>query len=214
MIEKHQDKKFNLDWLVQNCKLKITGIIHVGASSGQEFQSYVGENIENIVLIEPLPSAFNALKKNVGDSAILINMAVGNRVGNIKMFVSSNDGRSSSVLNPKVHLSHHPEIKFTNNIVVKINKLENIILNPKLYNLLVLDIQGYELEVLKGSKNILHHFDYILTEVNKVELYENGVLIEEIDQYLGKRDYLRVQTTWCGGVWGDALYIKKQIYEK
>jgi hypothetical protein len=72
-----------------------------------------------------------------------------------------------------------------------------------------MDVQGYELEVLKGSENTLKGIDYIYTEVNRDELYENNAFIEEIDNFLD--NYTRVATDWSGNTWGDALYIKKRL---
>jgi len=48
-----------------------------------------------------------------------------------------------------------------------------------------------------------------MTEVNNSELYENCAKVKELDDYLSTYDFERVETTWDGVTWGDALYIKK-----
>ena len=50
--------------------------------------------------------------------------------------------------------------------------------------LLKIDVQGYELEVLKGCGDILVKFDYIYVECSFVELYKEQVLVDEVIQYL------------------------------
>ena len=79
------------------------------------------------------------------------------------------------------------------------------------YNFMNIDVQGYELEVLKGSMNILEGIDYIYTEVNNAEVYEDTPHIDELDEYLSSYNFKRVETSWIGITWGDALYIKEKV---
>ena len=78
------------------------------------------------------------------------------------------------------------------------------------YNFINIDVQGYELEVFKGSSQILKNVDYIMTEVNKSEVYKNCAMVEDLDNFLSKFNFKRVETTWDGITWGDAFYIKNQ----
>ena len=49
-------------------------------------------------------------------------------------------------------------------------------------DLLNIDTQGYEMEVLKGSRKLLsQNVKYIILEVNKKELYEGCPLVKDID---------------------------------
>ena len=201
---------FNFDELVKKNKMTIRGIIHIGAHYGQEFSYYKNLGINNVICFEPVPSTFEILKKNVDDNTIIINKALGNTIGEIEMNIeTSNQGMSSSILNPKIHLSQYPWITFNNKITVSIDKLDSYLSYKDDYNFINMDVQGYELEVLKGSENFLNHIDYILTEVNRDELYENCAKVDELDDFLSKYNFERVDTTWDGGNWGDALYVKK-----
>jgi hypothetical protein len=77
------------------------------------------------------------------------------------------------------------------------------------YNFINLDVQGYEMEVLKGAEKTLENIDYLYCEVNRNEVYEGNAYIEEIDNYLSNYNMRRVETFWWyDGPWGDALYIK------
>ncbi len=53
------------------------------------------------------------------------------------------------------------------------------------YNFLTIDVQGYELEVFKGSRETMKNIDYIITEVNRDELYKNCARVEQLDKFLG-----------------------------
>ena len=80
------------------------------------------------------------------------------------------------------------------------------------FNFINIDVQGYELEVFKGAANTLNHIDYICTEVNTVELYENCAKMNELDEFLGDLyGFERVLTrlTDSQKSHGDALYVKQ-----
>ena len=65
-------------------------------------------------------------------------------------------------------------------------------------NYLNIDIQGYELEALKGSENGLKNYvDYIYIEISREEMYEESVLKNELDSYLKDFGFLRVTTKWA-----------------
>tara|TARA_B100000965_G_scaffold362182_1_gene344050 strand:- start:137 stop:385 length:249 start_codon:yes stop_codon:yes gene_type:complete len=71
-----------------------------------------------------------------------------------------------------------------------------------------MDVQGYELEVLKGATETLKNINYVYCEVNRDEVYENNAYVEEIDEFLAGYGMERVETNWAGDIWGDALYIR------
>ncbi len=123
------------------------------------------------------------------------------------MFVSSNNALSSSILKPKVHLTQYTDIKFDEVEKVEMKTLDGYGYTD--YNFINMDVQGYELEVLKGGKETLNHVDYVYCEVNRDEVYEGNAYIEEIDEFLSSYNMERVETNWEGGTWGDALYIRK-----
>ncbi len=188
-----------------NCEFN--GVIHIGAHYGEEYKTYKDLSIYPIVFIEALPHIYNTLITSVGPECICINTALGNIEGTIKMHVeTANGGASSSVLKPKLHLHQHPQIQFHTEVEVSITKLD--LLNIPSCNFLVIDVQGYELEVLKGASNYLKNVDYIIVEVNRDEVYENCVHINELDSYLNNYGFIRVETEWSGYLSGDAFYIK------
>jgi len=140
---------------------------------------------------------------------ILVNKAVG--AENKKIFLNietANDGLSNSILAPGLHLEQYPNIQFNQKEEVEMVTLDSEIIEKSHYNFLVMDVHGYELEVLKGSKEILKNISLILTEVNRDEVYEGCAKIEELDKFLNDYKFKRIETDFYGGAWGDALYIK------
>ena len=200
----------NLISLNEKYELNITGIIHVGGHYGEEHNTYKKLNINDIIYFEPLPHNFNVLVNKTNHESIYIMEALGSIVEEKEMFVEyNNQSQSSSLLEPKKHLIQYPHIKFNEKIKVKVNLLDNFNFNDK-FNFINMDVQGYELEVLKGSKNTLNNIDYIISEVNRDELYSGCPMVEELDVFLDSYGFIRVETNWAGGTWGDAFYIKKK----
>lgn len=194
----------NLKELQARYNLDIKGLIHIGAHYGEEYDDYKGLDIKNLLFFEPIPECFEILKKNV--EGIVINKALGNFNGKAKMNIASNKGQSSSLLTPKLHKIQYPDIKFNETIEVEVARLDDILRDSGRYNFISIDVQGYELEIFKGAVNTLKHINYIITEVNRDELYENCVQVNELDEFL--KDFKRVETNWIGETWGDAFYIK------
>ena len=209
----------DLDQLFKKYNLNIDGVIQIGAHFGEEYPLYVKYDIKNILFFEPLENCCNVLVNNVmrygveGRNIGLINSALGSKPGIQTMYVDNMEGASSSLLKPKQHLEQHPHIAFPNRQDVQVITLDSfwdVNTETKLenFNFINIDVQGYELEVFKGATKTLESIDYIMTEINNDEVYENCVLVESLDEFLGEYGFKRVETSWAGGTWGDGFYIK------
>ncbi len=199
--------------IIKKYNMNVSGVIHIGAHYGEEIPNYAKVGIQNIVLFEPLKENFEVLKKNISPYSDLnirkYQVALGNQNTTITMNLSSNNLESSSILKPKQHLNLYPDITFDRTEEVELQKLDDY--NCMNYNFINMDVQGYELEVLKGAENTLRHVDYLYCEVNRDEIYEGNVYIEDIDQYLLNYNMKRVETSWWyDSDWGDALYIREK----
>lgn len=203
----------NFTNLYKKYNMNIKGIVHIGAHYGEEIEEYVRNGIQNITVFEPLSNNFDILAErlqNVNADIQGYQVALGSQKGTATMYLSSNEAQSSSILKPKDHLEHHPDVTFDGTEEVEIDLLDNYQLRDA--NFMNVDVQGYELEVFKGSTETLKKIDYIYCEVNRGEMYEGNPMIEELDQYLGKYGFERIETHWpeTWYKWGDALYIKNK----
>jgi len=188
--------------------LNITGVIHIGAHFGEEHTTYKTLDINNIVYFEPVKKTFDILKQRVND-AELYNVALGNDNKMIEMYIEEADAYGcSSILQPS---SNYSTVKFEDKQLVEMKKLDDYGFNK--YNFLNIDVQGYELEVLKGAKNTLNHIDYIMCEINRVTNqkdldYIGCSTVEQIEDYLKDYNFVLVQQDWAGISWGDGFFIK------
>lgn len=203
-------------FLKNKWNINAAGIIHIGAHHGQEISTYYkDQDVRNIILFEPSVSSFKTLKENISrqnrPSHILnitaYNCGLGPEEKEVDFFVASN-GQSSSVLKPKIHITQHPDITFNSMEKINIKTLDSF--NFKGYEYINMDVQGYELQVLKGAINTLKDIKWIYTEVNNQPLYEECTIIDNLDLFLEEQGFKRQDTSWCKlhGNWGDALYIK------
>ena len=200
--------------MVNKYNMDIKGIIHVGAHHGQEIEEYIDNGVQDIIMFEPVAHNFQVLEEKMSDLNANIQayqVALGNeKKENVLMYLSDNNLISSSVLKPKVHLQLHPGVGFPGREEVEMDRLDNFAEETTKFNFINMDVQGYELEVLKGGAETLKHVDYVYCEINRDELYEGNAFVEDLDVFLAEYDMERVETDWSGTLWGDALYIRKK----
>lgn len=202
--------------MLRRHRLAAAGVIHVGAHDGCEAHEYLAAGLRDQVWIEPQPDAFDRLKRATSDiaGARCFNVACGPTPGEAEMhLLAGNEGRSSSLLPPAIHLERFPDITPAGTIRVPVVPLDDLLaregVEPAHHPLLVLDVQGYELPVLRGAPRYLaQHCRAIVSEVAAVELYKGGALVRELDDFLARARFVRVRTKWASGVGGDALYIR------
>ena len=199
---------FPLQYLIDTYALQIDGIVHIGASFGQEISDYDKAGIKNIIWIEADPEVYtSSLCENLKPYPYsrCFQACVSNQDDQpIRFKVTSNQGQSSSILNLKEHAIFYPKI-----VVVRELQLQSVTVDTLLqqegieisgqYNFLNMDIQGAELLAMKGMNNNLHKFRYVYLEVNQRELYEGCALEEEVDNYL--KEYRHIEIIDCPYDW-------------
>jgi len=201
----------DLQKLHQQYSMDVKGVLHIGAHYGEENSIYQELGYTNKVYFEPLTKNYKILSERVTDST-LYQLALGAEPSIKSMYVeSANQGQSSSLLKPKLHLQQYPHITFPEREEVTVETLDNVIEDKSSYNFINMDVQGYELEVLKGAIDTLHHIDYLMCEINRAAVYEECCMVDELDEFLKSYGLKRVETTWDGLTWGDAFYVKRKV---
>lgn len=204
----------SLENIVKKYDLNIKGVLHIGAHYGQEYKEYDKQGIKNMIFFEPVKANYQKLTEYLSTfekegNIKLYKIALGNATGEKEMFIETvNQGQSCSLLEPGTHLKSYPKIKFDKKESVVINKLDNIFFDRNLFNMINIDVQGYELEVFKGAVKTLETIDIIYSEINFEEVYKGCVHVEDLDKFLGKFGFIRILTDAKPKTWGDALYLK------
>jgi FkbM family methyltransferase len=97
--------------------------------------------------------------------------------------VNKNDwSASSSLKEPKNHILKTPWVKFNKTINVKTKRLDTYCIenNIEKIDFIWMDVQGAELNIIKGFGDFKNKIHYIYTEYSDEELYENQATKIEI----------------------------------
>lgn len=201
----------DLDYLLSKYNLNIKGIIHIGAHELEEKIFYNKLNCQ-VIWIE---GNINIVNKYRHSGDIIYCAVISDKDEEEKEFIITNGYQSSSILELKTHKQEHPEIHEIYRYKVKTKRLDTLMQEQNVdltnLNFLNIDIQGAELLALKGAGKVLDHMDYLYLEVNEKELYEGCALLPELDDFLEKANFTRVETSMTKHGWGDALYIRKTL---
>jgi len=193
------------------------GVLHIGASTGQELKDYYDNGIKYSVWIEAIPSVFKELQANVSkyENALAINACITDIDGDLIEFnVSNNEAQSSSIFEFGTHSTAHPEVVFVDKIELTTTRVDTLFSEHQLsmsdYKFLNIDLQGAELLALKSMSELINDVDYVYIEVNKAELYKGCPLVEDIAEYLMVRGFELKELEWCGNFgWGDAFFMRE-----
>jgi FkbM family methyltransferase len=195
---------------------KSTTLIHVGASVCQEALYYDICNFKQVIWIEALKEVADRAKNEIAEfkNQHVINALCLAESGKlISMNVSSNNSESSSVLEPARHKDIFRDIVFQNGNLQPIesttlDKIIDVTEETSSY-ILVLDVQGAELEVLKGGLQTIEKSHFVFCEVSAISLYKNQVLVEDLVKFLEMANFkLLMHDISVSCAYGDALFKK------
>lgn len=185
---------------------------HVGGDSIDMCRLYSGSQIHSF---EPVPAIFKLLKHNTRkfNRITCHAIALSNQNGEQTMHVSSgaSDG-SSSLLQPHEHIKDHPDVFFNEDITVQTLTLDDWAAQQQItkIDLLWLDMQGFELEVLKASSVILPTVKAIHIEVSTRATYSGVPLYKEVKEWMEAQGfYVDVEAIPKGWDMGNVLFIKR-----
>jgi len=194
------------------------GMLHVGAHEAEEFQEYEINNMMgngNCYWVEALPERVEELRGFFADKPrhkVIQALAWGDSGVNMKLKVT-NRTASSSVFDLGEHANFYKDIHVTKTLEILSTRLDELISKTEKFDFVVLDVQGAELEVIKGMGDLLAKVKWIFLEVSRKELYLGQALVDELDSYLMDRGYRRRFVEWDRWAgWGDALYVREEYW--
>jgi len=169
-------------------------VVDVGANRGQ-FALVARKCFPEAIIhsVEPLDEPakiFLSIFEN-DPKVTLHQCAIGCKVGTQTIHISKQDDSSSllPIGNAQAKLFPGTQEKETREVVVR--TLDELIVDDTIPepSLLKVDVQGFELETLKGCLKFLPQFSYIYVEASFVELYQGQALAHEIITFLDENDF-------------------------
>jgi FkbM family methyltransferase len=195
----HELKETKIEWFTQH-KYKIGGIIHVGANVGQEIPWYLHKLYLPILVFEPHPIAFEELKRIYGQYVNAIPVALGDKNEMMTLHIPSDGNHErSSKYHPVETVGHDwTKVPMSEEIQVPVLrfdawvKLNQEYIDLTAYDTLVVDVQGMELEVLRGFGKLLNGFHFLCVECSATPMYDGEAWAEEIIQFTFQHGFGRI----------------------
>lgn len=187
---------------VREHQSKASGILHLGAHTGQEREIY-RELGKPVIWVEANPAVFPTLQSNLastpGQAAFCA--LLGDVDGREQAFhISSNfDGVSSSIFPfgeyavGEKSLWPELDLKMISTLSLPMVRLDTLLAANNLsaadYNFWVLDLQGSEMKALAGAEGSLQHCHSLLAEVSESEVYQGGASYGDLKGFLAARGF-------------------------
>lgn len=167
-------------------RLGVEIVLDVGANVGQYARSLrAGGYHKRIVSFEPLSEAFSALTKAARGDPLwtCLNVALGNRDGEIDLNIAGNSYSSSVLPMSGLHVASAPDSAYRGTERVALRRLDSIE-QPEVREMapvyLKLDVQGFEKAVLEGAPRTLSRVVALESELSLARLYEGQALFPEM----------------------------------
>lgn len=189
-------------------------ILHVGAHHAEELEAYeaCGWGTEQVIWVDALPSAVEATRRRVAGrpNHLVLEAVAWSTSGEQVTFHEASNGQSSSVLDFGTHSTHYPDIHFTKEVTLTTSALGPLLdeVRARQIDFINLDIQGAELEALKGLGARVQEARAIYSEVNVENVYEHCALVADMDDWLAGVGFSRIDTQMTASGWGDALWLR------
>ena len=177
---------FRMLGALRNLGLRPATVLDGGANAGQFARAALETFPEAaLVAMEPLPDLADTLRLNLADSprARVEATALGSTSGLLR-FYRTDYSLASSALRPL-------DSAGVSEVEVPVARLDDLVDADTLARpvLLKLDLQGYELEALRGAEAVLAVTDHVLLEVAFETGYEGEATFAALDAHLRDRGF-------------------------
>jgi len=191
--------------------LPFSHVIHIGADWGQEASSYAAHGL-SVTWIEAREAVMPRLTEHLShfSDQRAFHATLSDGVQDRAFYIASN-GQSSSIYPMALHALRFPEVSMVDQHQCTTTTLDALVAEHGIQTTdtaLVMDVQGAELDVLKGASEALRHVCYIKAEAADFNSYEGGAQLAEIDDYLKAKGFERFVLAECEPTEGVGNYYE------
>lgn len=194
------------------------GIIDVGANRGQfSLACRYAKSGVPIVAFEPIPAEAAIFLKVHGHVpwVTLVESALGEKSGTATLHLSKSADSSSLLPIGRRQTELFGDTAEVGAIEVPVNRLDDLghLWVFRSRQLLKLDVQGFELNVLRGAVETLKSCAYVYAECSEVTLYDGQALRPEVEAFLAQHGFVvdsRHNEQWSSGelIQADYLFVR------
>jgi FkbM family methyltransferase len=169
-------------------------VVDVGANRGQ-FAVVAHECFPEATIFsfEPLSGAAQIFRRVLGEAQLVHfqQHAIGPNASWGEIHISERDDSSSMLPIGALHAQIFPGTTECRREQVRVERLDSVLgaADLRAPALLKIDVEGFELEVLKGCGDLLGLFSYVYVEASFVQLNEGQPLADEVIDYLRTRGF-------------------------
>ena len=224
IILNKQDKlKKNLFLSINKNQNKLC-VFDIGGAGGLQARWQKFENYIKPIFVEPDKRSFFDLKKNGKE---VIDKALWSKTTKKKFYLTKKKETSSMFLPNRAFLDLFPDsdrYDIEKSVEIDVTELDKVIDYKHQPHFMKLDIQGAELEVLRGSKKTLKNVLGLEVEVNFKEIYQAIPLAYDVEEFLKKEGFILYDFVTLSRwerclhrnfgeiIHGDALYLRNPEY--
>jgi FkbM family methyltransferase len=178
-------------FMIQYFLHQSNGVLHIGAHEGQEAKFYASLN-KLVIWIEANPTVFDTLARNIEwlPNQSAFNFLLASEDQTDREFHFTNNNQHSASMFPLSQNHSWAGLVNTESINIDAVRLDSKfnVMDLAEYDFWVVDTQGAELEVLKGTGNLLEECCmYLLVEISQTEFYQGGAKYKEVEEFLRKK---------------------------
>ena len=169
-------------------------ILEIGCNDGSNTLWFLEAfDSPKIFCFEPDPRAASRFRKKIGErpEVSFCEYAIGNKDGEETFYMSGGQETeempegwdySGSIRKPKNHMLVHPWCTFEKNIIIQTKTLDTWCAEQGIdrVDFIWMDVQGAEIDVIRGGRNALRNTRFLYTEYSNKELYEGQLSLKQL----------------------------------
>jgi len=215
---------FELDYRAVLLDCQPRSVLHVGANVGQEAALYTEMGVPFVFWIECQEECRAPLRANLAKaqrSQDLVAIEAMSSTTGAEAAIHRVDNSISTSLKPMGtgHLQSFPFLRqlaptptttiTADDLIDQETSSGRLSAEHLNFEMLYLDVQGSELDVLRGATNTLKGLKVIMTEVSSSEHYKDGTLEAELHSFLVSAGFERTMRCVLPIGHGNALYVRR-----
>lgn len=203
-------------------------MIHVGAHEGQERDFYEEQGYRDVVWIEGSPTVYARLAENIAEQnrkheksphparhRAVCALLTDRDDDEVELLEFCNQGGSSSIFASTENCHKRwPDVFETGRTEkLRTQTLDRLASDMGMPNpdVLVVDVQGAELLVLRGAEQVLSQCKAVVSEISTVPYYDGGALYPEVLEFLAAHGFVPMMMPRRHG---DLLFLRRELAER